>query len=79
MPLTTNQTIGQQKNKLLRYQTILDYYLEIKNPDIPVSVVWRNYIYPKFHISRVTLYNILGTPIKKELKQLEAIQPSLFD
>lgn len=66
--------LGFQKNKLLRYQEILNYYNEVKNDDIPVARVWRNYIYPKFFISRVTLYEILGTPVVKELKEIKAIE-----
>lgn len=62
---------GIQKNKLLRYKDILDLYNEKKTPDIPVTVIWRKYIYPKFHISRTTLYTILETPVVRELKKLK--------
>jgi len=78
----TKQKIGIQKNKLLRYQDVLDLYNEKKTEDIPVMVVWRKYIYPKFHISRTTLYTILGTPVVKELKEIKAVedsQISMFD
>ncbi|MDB0603173.1 hypothetical protein PL373_18980 [Tenacibaculum maritimum] len=68
------QQQGVQKNKLLRYKDVLDLYHEKKTEDIPVTVVWRKYIYPKFHISRTTLYTILGTPVVKELKQIHAIE-----
>lgn len=69
-----NQKIGIQKNKLLRYKVVLDYYNEVKTEDIPTTVIHRNYIYPKFFISRTTLYEILGTPVVKELKQIKAIE-----
>ncbi|MBK5213620.1 MAG: hypothetical protein JJE55_08180 [Flavobacteriaceae bacterium] len=72
---------GIQKNKLLRYQSILDLYLEKKTEDIPDTVIWRKYIYPTFHISRRTLVTILGTPVNKELKEIKAVedaQISLF-
>ncbi len=75
------QQIGVQKNKLLRYKDILDLYNEKKNEDIPAIVIWRKHIYPTFHVSRTTLYTILGTPVVKELKQIEhaqAQQTSLF-
>lgn len=74
MPNCTAQKLGIQKNKLLRYKVILDYYNEIKNEDIPTTVIHRKYIYPKFYISRTTLYEILGTPVVKELKEIQAIQ-----
>ena len=68
------QAHGTKKNKLLRYQIILDYYNSVKTEDIPVTVVHRNYIYPKFFISRKTLYEILGTPVVKQLKEIQAIE-----
>lgn len=75
------QKNGIKKNKLLRYQAILNYYNEVKNEDIPTTVIHRKYIYPKFFISRTTLYEVLGTPVVKQLKELaaaEAAQTSLF-
>ncbi|WP_435138878.1 hypothetical protein [Formosa sp. A9] len=71
-----SQQLGIQKNKLLRYQKVLDYYNEVKNDDIPTTVIWRKYIYPKFAISRTTLYEILGTPVVKQLKDIQAIEDS---
>lgn len=68
------QQIGVQKNKLLRYKDVLDLYNEKKTEDIPAIVIWRKYIYPTFHISRTTLYTILGTPVVKELKQIEVVE-----
>ena len=67
------QHIGIKKNKLLRYKLILDIYNENKTEDIPVTVVLRKYIYPVFPISRTTLYNILSTPVDKELKEIEIL------
>lgn len=58
------------KNTLLRYKAIQDEYLKFKTEDIPTTVIHRKYIYPKFFISRTTLYTILGTPINKKLKEL---------
>lgn len=75
------QQVGIQKNKLMRYKDILDLYNREKTDDIPAIVIWRKYIYPTYHISRTTLYTILGTPVVKELKQIahaEAQQISLF-
>lgn len=67
----SNQSIGIQKNKLLRYKLILDEFKKHNNEDIPTTVIHRKYIYPKFFISRTTLYTILCTPVNKELKELE--------
>lgn len=58
------------KNTLLRYKAIQDEYIKHKNEDIPTTVVWRKHIYPKFFISRTTLYNVLGTPVNKQLKEM---------
>lgn len=70
----TPKSLGTQKNKLLRYKDVLDVYLEKKEYDIPDTVIWRKYIYPKFHISRRTLYTILATPVKRELKKIQEIK-----
>ena len=67
---------GIQKNKLLRYKDVLDLYLQEKTEDIPDTVIWRKYIYPRFHISRTTLYTILGTPVSKELKEIQEAEDS---
>lgn len=78
---TSKIQLGIQKNKLLRYQKVLDLYLQEKTEDIPDTVIWRKYIWPTFHISRRTLVTILGTPVVKELKEIKAIeeqQTSLF-
>lgn len=62
---------NNQRNKLMRYKAILDTYLEHKTPDITLTTVYRNYIFPKYFISKGTLYIILNTPISKQLKELE--------
>lgn len=66
-----SQQLGRRLNKLRRYQLILNLYNEHKTPDIPVSVVWRKYIYPVYPISRTTLYEVLGTAVHKELTRVE--------
>lgn len=40
------------------------------NQDVPITVIHRKYIYPKFFISRDTLYRIFNTPIDEELTKL---------
>jgi len=67
----TPRAIGIQLNKLRRYQLILDLYNKYKTEDIPTTVVWRKYIYPVYPISRTTLYEILSTPVKKQLIAME--------
>jgi hypothetical protein len=62
---------GIELNKLLRYKAIQDCYLQHKTDDIPTTVIYRKYIYPRFFISRTTLYTILATPINKRLKELK--------
>jgi len=69
---------GIQRNKLLRYRAILDTYLQHKTDDIPLTVVWRKYVYPVHFVSIGTLYNVINTPINKQLKEIDN-QTSLFD
>lgn len=64
------KSLRNKKNALLRYRAIQEEYLKHRAEDIPLTRIWRNYIYPKFFISKTTLYTILGTPIEKELKQI---------
>lgn len=75
------QKTGTERNKLLRYEKILELYKKHKTEDNSVVTVWRKYIYPEWAISRQTLYTILATPVSKELKEIreiEAQQLSLF-
>ncbi|WP_233882087.1 hypothetical protein [Tenacibaculum piscium] len=80
------QRLGTLKNKLLRYKDVLDYYHKVKSEYKYITIVelHRDFIYPKFYISRCTLYTILGTPVVKELKELqlketEKENPNLFN
>jgi len=72
MALTRQQ--GALKNKLLRYREIVKEYKSHNTQDIPLTVIWRNYIYPKYYISIGTLYNALSEPIEKQLKELATIE-----
>lgn len=74
MSLCHNRALGIKRNKLLRYRKILDVYLQEKTEDIPTTVIWRKYIFPQFAISRRTLYEVLATPVDKELKEIKAIE-----
>jgi hypothetical protein len=62
---------GLHRNKMLRYKLILDLYNQYKTDDIPVTVVLRKYIYPRYPISRTTLYTVLSTPVDKSLKEMD--------
>jgi hypothetical protein len=72
MQKLTPKQIGILRNKLLRYKAIQEEYLKHKTEDIPMRAVHRKYIYPVFFISIGTLYNVLDTPIDKQLKELES-------
>lgn len=78
MTKSQKQRLGIQRNKLLRYQDVLDYYHKVKQENRYINIVelHRDFIYPKFKISRTTLYTILGTPVQKELKEIKAIEDS---
>ena len=63
-----------QRNTLLRYKIIRDIYLQHKTEDIPDTRVLKQYIYPKYPISRTTLNTILSTPIDKLLAELNSCE-----
>lgn len=71
------QQQGARLNTLLRYRDILDEYNKHARLGIPTTVILRQHIAPKWHISRGTLYNILCTPVHKELKEIEVNNPSI--
>ncbi len=63
--------LKNRKNLLLRYRAVLAELNKYNCVDIPITVIWRKYIYPKFYISRQTLYNIINTDVEKELQKIE--------
>jgi hypothetical protein len=67
-------TLLKKKNTLLRYKLIKDLYNKHKTEDVPTTKVLKKYIFPSYPISRTTLYNILITPVNKELKEIEDIE-----
>ena len=80
----TPQAIGKRRNLLLRYQNVMKEFDQHNVQDIPITVIHRKYIYPKFFISRDTLYEIFKLDIPHELEQLELKKEqnfgkSLFD
>lgn len=75
----SSQHIGRKRNLLKRYKAVMEEFNKHDCRYIPITVIHREFIYPKFHISRDTLYRILNTPIDEELKQIEVKHPTLFD
>ncbi|MFK7060933.1 hypothetical protein V3Q90_14920 [Flavobacterium oreochromis] len=69
-----NRKLGAKRNTLYRYQLVLDELSQHNTEDIPMTVIWRKHIYPKFGISMATLYTILNTPVKKEMQKVEMAQ-----
>ncbi|OAE92320.1 hypothetical protein [Flavobacterium psychrophilum] len=72
MALTRQQ--GALKNKLLRYKEIVNEYQSHNTQDIPLTVIWKKHIYPKYYISIGTLYNALNEPIEKQLKEIALLE-----
>lgn len=68
-----NKSLGQQRNKLLRYQLIKNLYNETikQHPHTPLTKILEVYIRPVYPISRTTLYEILCTNVQSELKAVE--------
>ena len=62
---------------LRRYKAILDEFNKYDSRVIPITVIHREYIYPKYFISRETLYKIFNTPIDEELAELQNKTPQL--
>ena len=71
-----NRAIGIQKNKLLRYKKIKELYQDLvkDHPHVPTTKILREYIYPVYPISLTTLYEVLCTPINKQLRELEEME-----
>lgn len=63
--------LSKRKNLLLRYRTVMKEFDKHDCRDVPIAVIHRQYIYPKFYISRETLYQIFNTDIDGELLRIE--------
>lgn len=68
--MNERQRHGRKRNLLLRYKAIMDEFNKYDCRIIPINTIYRNYIKPKFNISRDTMYRILNTDIETELKKL---------
>ncbi|MDY0208405.1 MAG: hypothetical protein RBR82_17555 [Pseudomonas sp.] len=71
MNTTTRRNIGRQRNTLLRYQAVLDEFEQHNCQEVPITVIWRKYIYPKYFISRQTLYRIFNTNVQESLDKVK--------
>lgn len=71
--MTTRQ-LGIAHNKLLRYKLIKELYDKYDDGERPLTTILKKYIKPVYPISRTTLYNILCTPINKDLKEIEEMK-----
>jgi len=69
----SKQSVGAKRNRLLRYKMIMDEFNKHDCRYTPIAVIHREFIYPKFHISRDTLYRIFKISINDELEKLSAI------
>ncbi len=56
-------------------QRVIEVYQKHKLPGVSTAYVYRTFIFPEFHISLATLYIYLGTPVNKELKNIESSRP----
>lgn len=64
------QNIGKKKNLRHRYRLVMEEFNKHDCRHIPIAVIYREYIYPKFGISRDTLYRILNTPVEDEKENI---------
>ncbi len=71
MSTVSRKNIGRRLNTLKRYRDILAEFEKYDCNDIPITRIWKKYIYPKFFISRQTLYKALSTDVEAEIKALE--------
>jgi len=74
-----------RKNLLLRVKEVNETYVEKHRIGLSTEYIYRNFIFPLFHISRSTLYDYLAIPYASQLKEIERkeeeqkrIMPSLF-
>ena len=60
-----------RENFLNRVKEVNELYLEKQRLGIPTSRILSEYIEPRYHISRSTLYEWLAIPYEKELRKLK--------
>ena len=62
--------LGRSLNLLLKYREISNEFDKHTDTDIPITRTYRRYIYPKYFISRDTLYRIFNTDIEGEIQRV---------
>lgn len=67
----TKQSIGSKRNLLHRYRLVMEEFNKHDCRLIPITVIHREYIYPRFGICRDTLYSILNTDLDEAKAKLE--------
>ena len=60
-----------RKNTLLRMKVIVDEYKKHEHPGVSAAYIYRNYIFPKFYISKSHYCDCLSTPIDLLLKEYD--------
>jgi len=61
MTLQEKKQAGRNRNKKLFYKDVMTEFNKHDCNDIPITQIWRKYIFPKFFISRQTLYKIFNS------------------
>ena len=61
----------RKKNFLLRVKAVVELYNEHKKEGVSAVWVHKAIIYPRFYISRSTLYEYLSINYKKQLKEID--------
>lgn len=78
MSTYTKQQLGARKNTLLRYKEIINLFKQkqAENKWMPANAIHAQYIYPRFFVSRATMYEALRTPVERDLKEILVIEQS---
>lgn len=50
-------------------KSVIDEYRKHERPGVSSAFIYREYIYPKFHISESRFYDCLATPVDRLLKE----------
>ena len=59
-----------RKNLLFRVKKINEVYLEKAKIGLSTEFIYRNFIKPRYHISRSTLYDYLAIPYDRQLAEI---------
>jgi hypothetical protein len=62
---------SRRLNFLHRVLAVQEAYQNAKRPGVSDAWIWREHIYPAFHISERSFREYLEVPASRELKQLQ--------